>query len=167
MNTKNAARTLVSKLQRILLAVMLAAVVFSTLPVEKAHALANFDGSVRCDQGYYKYTFYASGDYPGQLIAFRFREYRVNRDYTLTFVKMIPASSFYYVQATSTDTNSMNAAINTLVVPASKNTFVMVQTEVWFYDSVARKYQGPYYGVGKHYPFISKGLGPSTACQIW
>ena len=164
MNTKNVARRMASKLQRTLLAVVLVGALFTTLPVDNAHALAYFRGDVKCNQGYYAYTFNVSGDYSYQWVSFRFREYRVNANGSETLVK---TTNWYQVQATGLpqDYINMNAELNVSPNYASKGTWVRVYTEAWFWDNVTRKYHGPDYGLGWHYPLF--GMGSSNMCQIW
>lgn len=164
MNTKNVSLRMASRLQRILLAVVLVGVLFTTLPVNNAHAMAYFNGEVRCNQGYYTYTFNVSGDYRNQWVSFRFREYRVNANGSATWVK---TTGWYQVQATGLAQDYINLSPELTVTPnyASKGTWVQVWTEAWFWDNVTQQYRGPNYGLGDHYPLF--GMGRSNMCQIW
>jgi hypothetical protein len=160
MNTKLASRGLFSRLRRVLMALLVVMLLFGSVPVGRARAAATgwFDSFVRCNQGYYTYTFSVQGAYNNQYVAYRFHEYRWNGAWI-----PVQTSSWGYFWAT---TPFPPAITNATLNPATKNTYVRVITEVLFWDNVTNRYQSPIYKTANHIEF----MGPATYythCKIW
>jgi hypothetical protein len=158
MNTKNVARRMASKLQRTLMALLVLVVLFGSMPIRMAQAGSGAAFSdVYCKQGFYNHTISVQGAYNNQSVAYRFREYDLrNGAWVLKLT-----SNWRYVTATT----NLIMHIDQVFVPATKGTTIHVQTEVWYWNNVTRRYEGPIYRLASHHDYFNTGSW--DRCLIW
>lgn len=163
MNTKTVSNGMVSKLRRTLMALLVLVVLLGSMPIRMVQAAQAHAGSgaafsdVYCKQGFYNHTISVQGAYNNQSVAYRFREYDlVNGGWILKLT-----SNWRYVTATT----NLTMHIDQVFVPATKGTTISVQTEVWYWNNLTNRYEGPLYRQASHHDFFNAGSW--DRCLIW
>jgi hypothetical protein len=139
MNTKNVARTLVSKLKRVLLAALVAIVLFSSLPVGEAHAASGSSySSIKCGIRSFDVNLNIRGAYDGQWVKYRL----VTRTVATGAITYTPWSQAARVYGIAKNWFSYPHAV-------TRNTVISVYPEILYWNGVAWERPTPI--VGPHY----------------
>ena len=152
MNTKKVARTLVSKLQRTLLAVLILMVLFSSVPVSEAHAASGASySSIKCGIRSFDVNLNIRGAFDGQWVTYRL----VTRVVATGAITYSPWSQAARVYGITKNWFSYPHAV-------TRNTVISVYPEILYWNGV--NWERPTPIAGPHYePWA--GTMPNTYPQ--